>query len=132
MILAQLKGICSRSDITVDELRIVVECLNQQRINFGTELHEIKPPAPCGWLPRSRPLSQEIISESLCKHYKEQIQQWITLIELHEASLTWGEKLKRFVGKHKWLYSISAMVIGGIGTILNGCDMIAQWFWPPH
>lgn len=132
MTLAQLKGICSRSDLTADELRKVVELLNQQRTDFGTELPEIKPPVACGWLSRSRPLSQEKISENLCNHYKKQIQHWITIIEFHEASLTRYEKAKRFVGKHKWLYSISAMVIWGIGAIRNGYDMIAQWFCPPH
>ncbi|VGA92998.1 Uncharacterised protein [Klebsiella pneumoniae] len=61
--------------------------------------------------PRSRSLQQAQINKNLCNHYKEQIQQWITLIEYYEGSLSKYEKVKRFVGKHKWFFVIATTVI---------------------
>ena len=52
MTLAQLKDIYARNDLTADELRVVVDRLNQQRTKFDTELPEIKPPVTGGWLDR--------------------------------------------------------------------------------
>ncbi|HBZ3184929.1 TPA: hypothetical protein ACROI3_005671 [Klebsiella pneumoniae] len=121
MTLAQLKDIYARNDLTADELRVVVDRLNQQRTKFDTELPEIKPPVTGGWLPRSRSLQQTQINKNLCNHYKEQIQQWITLIECYERSLSQYEKVKRFVGKHKWFFVIATTVIaksyGAFGVI---------------
>ncbi|HIE8662788.1 TPA: hypothetical protein ACXPX8_005593 [Klebsiella variicola subsp. variicola] len=111
MTLAQLKDIYARNDLTADELRVVVDRLNQQRTKFDTELPEIKPPVTGGWLSRSRSLQQAQINKNLCNHYKEQIQQWITLIEYYEGSLSKYEKVKRFVGKHKWVFVIATTVI---------------------
>lgn len=134
MTLAQLNDIYSRSGPTADEQRVIVEYLNLHRFEFGVkELPEIKPPALCCWISRRTKLpSHEHAAQNSWNYYKQQIKHWINLIESYEASLSWSEKAKRFVGKHKWLYSMSAMVIGSIGAIWNGYDMIAQWFWPPY
>ncbi|ELR5569678.1 nuclease, partial [Escherichia coli] len=50
------------------------------------------PPEFCGWISRRiKPLSQEQVDKNSWNYYKQKIQEWITLIELHEASLTRGE-----------------------------------------
>ena len=134
MTLAQLNDIYSRSGPTADEQRVIVEYLNLHRFEFGVkELPEIKPPALCCWISRRTKLpSHEHAAQNSLNYYKQQIKHWINLIESYEASLSLSEKAKRFVGKHKWLYSMSAMIIGSIGAIWNGYDMVAQWFWPPY
>ncbi|ELY5900162.1 TPA: hypothetical protein ACNHAG_005143 [Klebsiella pneumoniae] len=58
MTLAQLKDIYARNDLTADELRVVVDRLNQQRTKFDTELPEIKPPVTGGWLSREGAIDQ--------------------------------------------------------------------------
>lgn len=108
MTLAQLNDIYSRSGPTADEQRVIVEYLNLHRFEFGVkELPEIKPPALCCWISRRTKLpSHEHAAQNSWNYYKQQIKHWINLIESYEASLSWSEKAKRFVGKHKWLYSM--------------------------
>ncbi|MCE0828931.1 hypothetical protein LVQ78_23350 [Buttiauxella sp. A2-C2_NF] len=119
MTLAQLKKICARSGLNTQEPWAIVAHLNQQRPDFGIkELPEIKPPVTCGWLSRRiTPISQEKAEENSWNHYRAQIQFWITQLETHEASLTKYQKVKRFVGKHKWMFGVFPAISGLVGFI---------------
>ncbi|EOA8150197.1 hypothetical protein ACLLYI_004791 [Salmonella enterica] len=120
MNLDQLKEISLLSAPSEEEQRAIIQRLNQTRFDFGVkELPEIKSPAHCRWFSRSRPLvPPKKEDENRWNYYKQKIQEWITQIELHEASLTRGEKLKRFVGKHKWwlggAFAVMASIINDV------------------
>ena len=124
MTLDQLIEVRDRAGLNTAEQREIISLLNQHRFDFGVkELSEIMPPEFCGWISRRiKPLSQEQVDKNSWNYYKQKIQEWITLIELHEASLTRGEKLKRFVGKHKWWLGGACGVFASISN-----DVIAGW-----
>lgn len=124
MTLDQLIEIRERVGLNSDEQRAIISLLNQRRFDFGVkELPEITPPVSSGWISRrTKPPSQKQANESSWNYYKQKIQEWITRIELHETSLTRREKLKRFLGKHKWW-------LGGAGAFIASVsnDVIVSW-----
>lgn len=77
---------------------------------------------------RIKQRSQEQADENSWNYYKQKIQEWITLIELHEASLT-GEKLTHFVGKHKWWLGGTCAVIASITSTVIASWILSLWTW---
>lgn len=134
MTLDQLKKIHDDTGIDTDKQISIIYLLNQQRFDFGVkELPEIPPYPSSYWFSRkAKILSQEQLDANSWNYYKQKIQQWIILIELHETSLSLGEKLKRFVGKHKWIYFTSTTVITAVVAIWKWYDMIANWLDTLH
>ncbi|WP_253207470.1 hypothetical protein [Escherichia coli] len=131
MTLDQLLEIHDRAGLSTYEQETIISFINQRRGDFGVKaLPEIMPPVSCGWISRrTKQRSQEQADENSWNYYKQKIQEWITLIELHEASLTRGEKLKRFMGKHKWWLGGTCAVIASITSTVIASWILSLWTW---
>lgn len=125
MTLDKLKEICDLTGVSPQEQNVIVDLLNQQRFEFGVkELPEIKPLISCGWISRSiKPISERQSAENSWEHYKTKIRQWIVQIEKYEASLTKYDRIKRFVGKHKWILGLLPLII----SLTTHGQKIVEW-----
>ena len=127
MTLDKLKEICELTGVSAQEQNVIVNLLNQQRFDFGVkELPEIKPLISCGWISRRiKPLSELQSAENSWDHYKTKIRQWISLIENYEASLTKYQRIKRFVGKHKWILGLVLLII----SLATQSTKLVEWIF---